>query len=668
MDTESHAFPTTAPLVVACIKDHPKAMTLLRIARIRAQALHGRWRAVFVETPLHSGLVGSGPQERMLRLLTLAEQMGGESTHIEAVTIEKGIAQVLEAEKEQIALLVIGNNTERSRWNKWRASAWERVARLARGQHITVEIVPLSGQSYRRNWREKLYWLHPLYMFYALIAVGIAHICALLLQKFLPPALFRINNQNIGLLFMIACAFVASRWGLLPGLIASAASFLSINYFFTAPYYLSNLNSVTDILNMTIFLSAALFISLFTSQSHGYAEKAAKRELSTQALFTLYRSASIASSRQEALETLQQQLTRMLQMEVAFFLPPALNPDRIESAFPVNIPLSKTDREALDLCWKETKTTGIASPSNPGTQWRFEPMLAPGGEVGVLGIRPKTRMQLDAWYGRLLTAIADQTASIIEHIELERSMETTRMREEREKLRSMLLSSISHDLKTPLASIAGALSIYRGQGKRLTLEKQEALIDTALQETERLDSFITNILDMTRLESGKIEFRQDWYNVNNFIREVTTRLEQRLNHHSLIVSNQPAKALEVYMDLMMTEQVLQNILDNACKYTPPHTPIEIQWTGEKDKGFFCTVRDHGHGVPVEKIDHIFDKYARLQMKDSQIAGTGLGLAICKAIMEAQGGYVKAANHPEGGAIFTLYLPKWRKARNTKYVA
>ena len=595
--------------------------------------------------------------------------MGGEASHIEALTVEKGVDQLLTAEKDRIALLIIGSNTENRRWGKLRSSVWEHVASLARRQHINLEIVPLTGQTYRRTWRERFYWFRPLHILYAFIAVGCAYACTSLLQRYLSPALFRINNQNIGLMFMAACAFVSSRFGLLPGLVASVISFLSINYFFTAPsYYLTNIKSVTDMLNMGIFLSAALLISLFTSQTRGYAEKSAKRELGTQALFALYRIASVTSSKQQALEKLQQKLTRMLQMDVAFFFPPSKEPNCTELTFPAGLTLDPVDHETLNLCWKEAKTTGLASPLNPGAKWRFEPMLATNGEIGALGVKPRKRTQLDAWFGRLLTSIADQTAAIIEHIELEQSMEATRIREEREKLRSMLLSSVSHDLKTPLASIAGALNIYHKQGDRLSPDKRQMLIETALQETERLDSFITNILDMTRLESGKIEFKQDWYDAQSFIRDVMKRLDHRLRQHKVVIHPHPVKNIEVYMDLMMLEQVLQNILDNACKYTLPGTTIEIHCGGEEDKEFYCAVRDNGGGLPPEKLERVFDKYARLQKKDSQVAGTGLGLAISKAIMEAHGGSITAANHPEMGAVFTLRLPKWRKANQTKYVA
>jgi len=395
-------------------------------------------------------------------------------------------------------------------------------------------------------------------------------------------------------------------------------------------------------------------------------KKAARRELSTQALFTLYRITANAFTRQQALEKLQRTLSRMLEMDVAFFLPSVMKPERIDAAFPTGLSLFDNDCKALDVCWNEMKTTGVAAPFNPGTDWRFEPMLASSGEVGVLGVRPRHGQSLDPWYGRLLTAIADQTASALEHMELERSMEATRIREEREKLRSMLLSSVSHDLKTPLAGIIGSLSVHNTMGGRLTPERRDALLETALEEAHRLDSFITNILDMTRLESGKIEFHYEWHDVSSIIRQVVKRLQHRLRKYQLVVHSIPEN-IEVYMDMVMTGQVLQNLLDNACKYTPPGTAIDIT-SRRNEEGLFIDVHDHGEGLPSDKLAHVFDKYARIQKEDSQVAGTGLGLAICKSVMEAQGGWITAANHPQGGAIFTICLPRWRKAETVKHAA
>ncbi len=638
---------------------------MLRIARNRALQMGGRWRIVFVETLTQAAPANNGTQERMLRLLTLAAQMGGETMHITATNAESAAAKMLEEEKNQIALLIV-SGMEYHRIFRIRRTVSETIAGYAYKKRIPVEVLQVSGQ-YRYSLLERFRMFHFRHILYALCSVGVAYLGALALRYFLSPALFRINTQNIGLLFMIACAFSAGRFGLIPGLVASVTSFFAINYFFTAPYYQNSFTSVTDLLNMGIFLSAAFLISFFTSQTRNVAEKSARRELSMQVLFNLYRITSGVASRQQALEKLCDHLARTLKIEVAFFLPPAINPEGIELTYPHDIILRDADVKALELCWKEMKITGLGSPSFRDSAWRFNPMLAQSGTIGVIGVKPNNRSQIYVWFGEMLMTIADQMATIIENIELARTMETTRISEEREKLRSMLLSSVSHDLKTPLASIIGALNIYHSRRNQLDDKKRTALIETALGEAERLDSFITNILDMTRLESKKIHFKQNWYDPRTPVDEVLKRLEYRLRNHKIVLHAYEEKT-EVYMDSMMTGQVLQNIVDNACKYTSSGTTIELRMMTDKDKGFYYEVRDHGGGIPPEKMERIFDKYARLQMRDSQIAGTGLGLAICKSVIEAQGGSIKVANHPEGGAIFTLHIPQWRVAGSAKKYA
>jgi len=663
--TSTPDIPNTRRLVIACIEDHPKMITLLRLARKRAQEKNIRWRAVFVETPAYMRQKDGDMHARMLRWLTLAEQMGGETEHLEAQTLEKGLKQFLEKESPNVSLFIIGGAEREGRFSLLRTWPRHHIISLLR-QHTQVEVVPLENYQYSRKLIEKLHLrnVRPQHLVYALLVVGLAYLAAYGLQQYMPPALFRVNDQNLGLLFMIACAFAAGRFGLLPGLVASVASFLTINYYFTLPYHVLKINAITDVINMALFLFVAILISLFSSQNREVAQKAAKRETSTQALFTLYRVASESFTRHQALEKLQQKLEHMLEANVAFFIPTILRQDRIETAFPKGLVLEGNDRKALDVCWSDMKTTGAASPFNPGTLWRFEPMISPLGEIGVLGVKPLRRAQLDTWFGRLLTAIADQTATVMEHIDMERSMEETRVREEREQLRSMLLSSVTHDFKTPLAGIIGALSVHRSLGNRLTPQKQSELIEAAMEEAQRLDSFITNILDMTRLESGNIRFRKEWYDVKTMVWNVTKRLNHRLRQHQLVV--QPyAGGIEVFMDVMMTEQVLQNVLDNACKYTPPGTRIEISCHVDEKQGFIWQVRDYGTGLPAEKLERVFDKYARLHKKDSQVAGTGLGLSISKAVIEAQGGWITAENHPEGGAVFTFCLPEWRKLEKLK---
>jgi two-component system sensor histidine kinase KdpD len=649
-------------LVITCIEDHPKAILLLLAAYKRAQEINGRWRVVFIETADHNKGTYEQWNEHRLRLLTRAKQMGAETEHVEALSITQGLSQLLEREAGNVAHIILGKIEAEDTLSRLRKLPWLKLIDIA-SAHAKLEIIPLTGQ-FRQPLKDRLLSrlreVEPRHIIYAVAGVAVPCLLTMLLKSTLSPALFRINEQNISILFIISCAFIAGRYGLIPGLVTAIAGFFVQNYYFTVPYNSIKLNSITDLFSMGLFLTAALVLALFTSHMREYVKRITKREMRTEMLFMLYRLTSEAFSRQQAIETLQQNLERMLSADIAFFMPTALNPKVLEISSPAGLELSENDKNALSICWSDMKSTGAASPYNPGTSWRFEPMISTNGEIGVLGVRPYSYGQLDAWFGRMLSATADQTAAILSHIELERSMEESRISEEREKLRVMLLSSVSHDLKTPLASIIGALSAHLTLGDKLKPEKHTELIEGSLEEARRLDSFITNILDMTRLETGNIKFKQEWCGLKHFMDDLSKRMSHRLKNRQLRIE-MPRNQIDVYMDVIMTGQVVQNLLDNACKYTQQGTPIEVIWNTDHDNGITCSIRDHGDGVPESQFSHIFDKFARLHKKDSQTAGTGLGLAIAKTVMESQGGWITVENHPQGGAMFTFFLPRWRQA-------
>jgi len=651
-------------LVITFIVNHPKSILLLWTARKRAHEIGGTWRVVYIETPAQQKAAKNARHEQILHLLTRAKQMGAETEHVESLNLLKAAEDILAKESSRLASVIIGSSdSEQGLFHRLRSPQWVKLVQLA-SHYGKVESVPLTGKFQQPLYKRALNRLrdiNPVHIFYALVGMLIPSFLAAIMQSSLPPAFFRINEQNIDNLFLITVAILAGRFGLVPGLVAAIAGFFIENYYFTVPYQQFKLHSMTDMFSMLLFLSAATLIAVFTSHMRGYAQRIKKREMHTEILFTMYRLTSESFTRQQAIEILQQNLEQMLGADVAFFLPPASSQSAgLEVAAPAELVLSDNDRKALAASWSDMKCTGAASPYNPGTQWRFEPMIATNGEIGVLGVRAHDSRQLDAWFGRLLTATADQTASILSQIELERTMETTRINEEREKLRVMLLSSVSHDLKTPLAGIIGALSACTTLGDRLKPAQHKELIEGSLEEAQRLDSFITNILEMTRLETGNIKFRREWHKVQDFTENVTKRLAHRLKQREVHVEL-PGEGIEACMDSIMTSQVLQNLLDNACKYTPPGTRIDVLWKTDGDKGIVCTVRDYGKGIPQEKLYNVFDKYTRLQKQDTQTPGTGLGLAIAKAIMEAQGGWIKASNHPQGGALFIFCLPQWRHA-------
>ncbi|HVY13174.1 MAG TPA: ATP-binding protein, partial [Alphaproteobacteria bacterium] len=457
-----------------------------------------------------------------------------------------------------------------------------------------------------------------------------------------------------------ASAFIAGRYGVLPGLITAVGSYVTMHFLYLEPTLHSLVRNPADAMDFALFISVAFVLGLLVSRQRAQVDMREEQIQRMQALFRMYRASLRTHTYQKTLEALHDELTAALKTEVIFFLPAPFNPDRIEAAMPVNPTLSEEDQGALELAWQEAKVTGFASHYYGRSHYRFKPLVTPGAVIGVIAFRMDKRSMVDEAYSRLRTAIADSVALILERLTLGQAMEEGRVREEREKLRSMLLSSVSHDLKTPLASVIGSLSVYRSIGAQLPEAQRSMLLQTALEEAQRLDSFITNILDMTRLESGQIQFKQEWVKASDLVRSVEKRLRDRLHAHPLtVVGRQAADQQEVCTDVMMTEQVLQNVLDNAAKYTPAGTGIEVNW-GVQDGQFQFQVRDRGPGIPDGQLEKIFDKYARIKRTDSQSAGTGLGLAIARSVMQAQGGSITAANHPEGGAVFTIVLPAWRK--------
>lgn len=231
------------------------------------------------------------------------------------------------------------------------------------------------------------------------------------------------------------------------------------------------------------------------------------------------------------------------------------------------------------------------------------------------------------------------------------------MDKEREKMHRQMLSSVSHDLKTPLASIIGSLEIHEKLKEKLSSEKRETLIHTALQEASRLDSFITNILDMAKLETGLVKPRPETRQLDAVIRDCLTRLGNRLRQSAITVAGLSGP-LEIHTDVTLLCRVLGLLLDNAVKYGGTPSVIEMEH-GIFKEYCFIRVRDNGKGVPRSQMKLIFSKYTRFTKQDQQTAGTGLGLAICAEIMRLLGGSIEVANHPGGGAVFTLLLPLQR---------
>jgi two-component system sensor histidine kinase KdpD len=328
----------------------------------------------------------------------------------------------------------------------------------------------------------------------------------------------------------------------------------------------------------------------------------------------------------------------------------------VKAGYPPEDILDDADIAAAKWAWENDRAAGRGSDTLPGARRLFLPMHTGRGAVGVMGIdSDKPGPLLTPDQRRLLDALRDQGALAIERVGLVEEMDRVERAAETERLRSALLTSISHDLKTPLAAVLGAAGALRDLGGKLSEAERSDLLATIIDESERLNRFIANLLDMTKLESGAVSPNVGLHDLGEIVGSALRRAGRILSRHNVELELAPdLPMLEV--DAVLFEQALFNLLDNAAKYAPADTTIRMQsWRGG-DSVYLC-VLDEGSGIPLADLDHIFDKFYRAQKTDQVRAGTGLGLAISRGFVEAMHGTIMAANRIDRtGAAFTISLP------------
>jgi two-component system sensor histidine kinase KdpD len=345
----------------------------------------------------------------------------------------------------------------------------------------------------------------------------------------------------------------------------------------------------------------------------------------------------------------------MLKVNVVLLLPEG-ETLTMRAGYPPEDILDGADLAAARWCWQNNRPAGRGADTLPGARRLFLPMATGRGPVGVVGLDSERQGPLlGPDQRRLFNALADQAALAVERVTLAEDVERARVAAEAEKLRSALLTSISHDLRTPLASVLGSATSLRNYRHALDEAAQDELIATIQEEAERLNRFIANLLDMTRLEAGAIEPRTDLVDLGDIVGSALQRAAKVLARHRVAVDLAPDLPM-LKLDPVLFEQVLFNLLDNAAKYAPAGS--EIGLSARRDgKAVRFDVADEGDGIPTGDLERIFDKFYRVPAGDNRRVGTGLGLAICRGFVEALGGVITAANRADRrGAVFTITLP------------
>src|SRR6476659_5125512 len=487
--------------VLVCVSEDPRAAGLVRYARRLADRLHTPWTAISIETTRSLQLTDE-QRDRLADTLRLAEALGGEALTIPAVGRRIADDVINFAHANNVTQIIIGKST-RSRWFEiMRGSVVHDLVR--RAGNISVHVVPgdelpaaptIKKTAVQTAARPEPFDPRPYLMALVLVAIGLG--AAELIQP-------RFGVENVDLVFLTAVVVVAVRYGLWPSLLASVVASLCYNFFFLPPVYTFTITDPTNVAAFFFFTAMAVLVSNVAARVRTLAVTAMARARTTESLYAFSRKLASTATLDDVLWATAYQIALMLKVRVVLLLPEQ-GVLIVQAGYPPEDELDKADLAAANWAWNNDRPAGRGSDTLPGAKRLFLPMRTGRGPIGVIGIDDdRTGPLLTPDQRRLLDALVDQGALAIERVLLVADMERVKRTVESDRLRGALLTSISHDLKTPLASVLGAASTLRDLGAGLDEAQKNDLLATMIEESERLNRFIANLLDMTKLESGAI--------------------------------------------------------------------------------------------------------------------------------------------------------------------
>jgi two-component system sensor histidine kinase KdpD len=640
-ETRTQTWPTNERLLV-CVGASPTSAKVIRTAKRMAAAMHAQWIAVHVETPATRAMDAQA-RRRLATHMRLAEQLGAETVTLTSQEVAGEI--VAYAQSRNVTKIVIGKTGTADRWRFWRRSVVDRL--VQRSGNIDVYVIQGVAEHLPSG---TLPVAHPTdYRGYAVAAVVMAVTTAI-------SGAFHtlgLTDADLVMPFLLGVVFVAARLGRGPAIFASIAAVFLFNFFFTEPRYTFAVTDTRYLFTFTVMLVIALIISALTSRIRDQVELSRQRERHTEALYRLSRRLAGTSGSHQLVAAAEAQLSEIFGSEVVIFLPNSQ--DVLRPALRRGRGFAESPAEVAVASWvyDRGQLAGAGTDTLPNAQALYLPLVNPEGTVGVLAIRPTDVERLLTTDQRhLLETFASQIALALARDRFAEEAQHALAQIETEKLRSSLLSSVSHDLRTPLATIAGASSSLL-TAKGLNAETRVELLQTIYDEAERLSRLVENLLSMTRIESGSVKINTQWQHIEEVIGTALHRLSRQLTEHSIKTIIAPDMPLVPFDGLLM-EQVLLNLIDNAAKYAPAGSPIEISAWNDRGE-VIVQVADRGPGLAPEEVERVFEKFYRGQQAATS-RGAGLGLAICRAIMQAHGGRIWAQNRAGGGACFSFSLP------------
>ena len=651
----------TGEKVMVCISASPFSAKLIRIAKRMATSQNTEWLAVHVEPSLHRLSRNEAERDSMAKNLRLAETLGAEIISLTGDDIAEEILEL--ANKRNVSQIIIGK-PEHTRFRAIvHGSVVDRVIR--RSQGISIHVIPGNQQEAGLGHKpaaakgndNKIGSRQPLTRLVIPYLASILMMIALTLM--ISPIKSFLGPVNISMLFLLPVLISAARWGRFNAVVTAAMGVITFDFFFVPPIFTFTVADVRYLLSFLIFMLVGIITGTLSVRLKKQINYSRQRESRVAALYALSRDIAAVDKLDAVLESIVSNVAGTLEGQVVLLLPNENSQLVLQKNSGSNSFINESELAVATWVYEKGQKAGKGTETLGAAAALYLPLSTEQGVQGVLGICfNESEAQFQPERLRLLEAFVGLAAMAINRIKLAEQARQALTLVESERLRTALFNSLSHDLRTPLASIIGAVTgLLEDQSVVYTPEARQDLLKTILNGAERMNRFVSNLLDMARLESGMLKLKTDWCDLQDIIGVAVNRLGESLTNRPLDINVQPGLSL-LQADCVLLEQVLINLLDNALKYSEQGSKIVVS-TQQRGKQIETAVANRGEGIPDTDLSKVFDKFYRLN-SPLQVSGTGLGLAICKGIIEAHGGEIWAENNKHGGVTITFTLPLTNK--------
>lgn len=614
---------------------------LVRVSRKLAERRGAPWTVAFVDT----GDVEPERRQAVEAVFALARRLGAETEWLRGADVADTLLDF--ASQQAVSGLVLGRTRERPFARMINRTLTQRLLQHGAHLELTIMSTPEARKRARRsvgrwsNWR----WSD---LAIALGGVAIALGLAAVAERTL-------RLTDLSPIFLIAVLLVAVRTRGSIALLTAVLCFFGWNFFFTEPRFTLNVVSQRDIVNLFVFLGAALLAGRLASRLRRQVLNLREANASVQALQGLGRALAAAADEAAVTTVAERALGRVTGADARIFAVErgALRLDATGDSDG----LAVGDRAAADWAATNGQPAGLGTDTLRSSAWRFLPLRSEERTIGVVGIRPRGDREFGAHHAALLDTMVADIADALARVRLNAALEAARVQSETETLRAALLSSVSHDLRSPLASIVGAAESLIAYGDAMPPEDRKSLEHSILGEGQRLDRYIQNLLDMTRLGHGELKIERDWISPAELVGAAASRVRKAFPGLRL--------ELDVAADLPLVsahpallEQALFNILENAARFSPEDAAVRLEARPAIDgRHLLLRVIDRGPGIPEDERQRIFDPFYSVARGDRGKGGTGLGLSICQGMVGAHGGRVSAQPGDDGvGTVIEVELP------------